>query len=136
MEFTELVSRLCLRPGLWVLPPYFSTVCAFIRGYDHARDGGPLAGFREWLVVRADRGDNLTWEGLVKILILPGHDLTEPLTADREESCLKALASLFEEFFRFREEQGITRVHYDYARWLLRKRWYMGPLRKKREDSV
>jgi hypothetical protein len=40
------------------------------------------------------------------------------------------MSHLFEEFLRFREEHGITKIHYDYARWLLRKRWYTGPLGK------
>jgi hypothetical protein len=43
---------------------------------------------------------------------------------------LKGLADLFEEFYGFRQEHGITKIHYDYARWLLRKRWYTGSLRK------
>jgi hypothetical protein len=44
------------------------------------------------------------------------------------------MAVLFDEFFKFRDEkEGIARIHYEYARWLLRQRWYRGPLRKKRE---
>jgi hypothetical protein len=120
---------------MWVVPSSFSSVCAFISGFDHARDGGPLAGVREWLIVRADGGNNLVWEGLVRLLLLPVSDSTKELTTDQEANCLQGMASLFDEFFRFRTEQGITKVHHDYARWLLRKRWYTGPLRKKQKGS-
>jgi hypothetical protein len=125
MELPELVRQLCQRPSMWALSPHFSSVCAYIRGYDHARDGGPLAGFREWLVVRVDGVNNLGWQGLVMDHLMPYFDVrTSPLTAEQESSCLQGLADLFEEFYGFRQEHGITKIHYDYARWLIRKRWY------------
>jgi hypothetical protein len=136
MDFAELVGTLCKRPGMWVCQPYFSSVCAYIRGYNHARDGGPLAGFREWLIVRTNGGNNLPWEVLVRLIALPDSDLTGQLTTEQEASCLQGLASLLEEYLRFREENGITKVHYDYARWLLRRPWYSGPLRKKPGGSA
>jgi hypothetical protein len=134
MELPELVRQLCQRPGMWVLPPHFSSVCAYIRGYDHARDGGPLTGFREWLVVRANRGDNLIWEGLVMLLLMPHVHVDDRLTAEQDARCLKGLEDLWGEFFGFRQKHGITKIQYDYAQWLLRKSWYTGSLRNKRED--
>ena len=136
VEFPDLICHLCKRPGMYVRSAYFSSVCAYINGYDEARDGGPLAGFREWLIVRADGGNNLTWDGLVMLLVMPDADQTGPLAADQETRLLQGMAGLFEEFFGFRQEHGITKIHHDYARWLLRKRWYTGSLRKKREDLV
>jgi hypothetical protein len=136
MEFQDLVRSVCKRPGMYVPSPYFSSVCAYICGFDQARDGGPLAGFHEWLVVRADGGDNLHWVGLVELILQPGADRTGPLTAEQEASCLKGMADLFEEFFGFRQEHGITKIHHHYARWLLRKRWYTGSLRTKRGSPL
>jgi hypothetical protein len=119
---------------MWVRPPDFSTVCAYISGFDHARDGGPLDGFREWLIVRLGGGNNLSWDGLVEMAIRPEADPIESPREDQEASRLQAMAVLFDEFFRFRDEdEGIARIHYEYARWLLRQKWYTGPLRKKKE---
>jgi len=133
MEFPELVRQLCQRPSMWVVPPHFSSVCAYISGFDHARDGGPLDGFREWLIVRLGSGNNLTWDGLVEMAIRPEADPIESPTEDQEASRIQAMAVLFDEFFRIRDEEGVTKIHYEYARWLLRTKWYTGPLRKKRE---
>jgi hypothetical protein len=134
MEFPELVRHMCQRPSMWVRSPDFSSVCAYISGFDQARDGGPLDGFREWLIVRLGGGNNLTWDGLVEMAIRPEADSNESPTEDQEASRLKAMAELFDEFFRSRdEEDGIAKFHYEYARWLLSQEWYTGPLRKKRE---
>jgi hypothetical protein len=133
MEFPELVRHMCQRPSMWVRPPGFSSVCAYISGFDHARDGGPLDGFREWLVVRLRDGDNMTWDGLVEMAIRPEADPIESATDDQDASRLKAMAVLFDEFFRFRDEEGVTKIHYEYARWLIRKRRFTGTPRKKRE---
>src|SRR5262249_36642073 len=109
---------------------------AFIAGYDLARDGGPLSGFRKWLVVRANGGNCLTWEGLINLLLRPDSRLTGPPAVDEETSDLQGLAGLFEELFRVRAESDITRVHHDGARWLHRERWSTGPPRKNLGDSV
>jgi hypothetical protein len=129
MEFAELVQNICKRPGMWVRKPYLPCIWAFLSGYDAARDGGPLAGFREWLIVRANGGTNYNWDGVVQLLLLPPGADTGQLTAEQEKACLEGMASLIEEYLRFRDENGITKVHQDYSRWLLRKRWYSGPLR-------
>jgi hypothetical protein len=135
MEFPELIPLLCTRTSMWVQPPCFSSVFAFIDGYDYARDGGPLAGFREWLIVRADRGDNLHWSGLVMLLCIPDADWAGPFTAEQEASCLQGMAGLFDEFFGFRQEHGITKIHHDHAQWLLGKRWNTRSPRKKRSGK-
>lgn len=132
MELPELIQDIGLRPGLYVIGPYFSAVCAFITGYNHARDGGPLAGWREWLIVRFGGGNNLLWEKLVEILIEAEAAPADPPAADPDATRLRAMAALFAEFFRDREAMGVTKIHHDYAKWLLRQRWYDGPLRKER----
>lgn len=89
---------------------------AYISGYDAARDFGPLQGLREWLVVRGAIGDNQAWGGVA----IPSSPLADTPAAVGELLC---------EFFRYRREVGVTKIHMDYARWLLRKRSYEGPLR-------
>lgn len=58
-------------------------------------------------------------------------DWAHPLDPDGETDYLRRLGDLFAEFFRDRQENGLTKIHYDYGKWLLRRSWYTGPLRKK-----
>src|SRR5690349_1967061 len=67
--FEEMIQNLCARPGMFVIPTSFATVCVYIQGFDDGRGGSPLLGFREWLVLRHKGGSNLHWSGLVQILL-------------------------------------------------------------------
>jgi hypothetical protein len=126
-QFEELVGSICVRPGMYVHPVSFGAVCAYLDGFDAARSGGPLMGLQPWLVVRANGGNNLHWTGLAQrqLPALPGDG---ELTA--EERSIRALGRLLGEFFEYRRANGLTKVFRDYARWLLRRSWYTGPLRE------
>lgn len=127
-EFAEFVARLSRHPQMYVSPATFETVCAFLDGYNHAGVGGPLTGFREWLVIRADGCNNLTWPGIVKRL-LGVTDAGENRDRDWHHERIKDLGSLFEVFFTYRRSVGVTKLYHDYGEWLLRQEWYQGPLR-------
>ena len=107
----------------------YAAVCAFLGGFDLARDGGPLSGFREWLIVRARGGDNLHWSGLVQHLVAP--HASSPLSAELDRLCLEGLFPILSEFLAYRESVGLTKIHQEYAQWLLKRGWYNGPLRRK-----
>lgn len=130
-EFAELVAELSRRPQMWVTPATLETVCAFLDGYNRAGAGGLLTGFREWLVVRVDGWNNLTWPGLVKRLlgVVDGGDNHD---RDWHHEQIRGLGSLFEEFFTYRRSVGVTKLYHDYGEWLLRQEWYQGPLRPMR----
>jgi hypothetical protein len=106
----------------------YGYVCAYICGFDSARSGGPLIGLREWLVVRANDGDNLNWVGQSRRLLQ-----RNPADAELsdEEQAIRALGRLFAEFFEYRRANGLTKVFDEYGRWLLRTKWYDGPLRRR-----
>lgn len=112
-EFEALVSNLCARPGMYVAEPTIAAVVAYLVGYDDALHGAPLLGFHQWLVVRGDIGNNQHWAA-----VAIGH------------SEIPALRALLEEYFTYRRRHGITKVFYEYGKWLLGKKWYRGPLRK------
>lgn len=60
MDLPGIIGQMCLRPAMWVgMPPYLARIEAFIDGFDMACYGGPLQGWREWLIVRVNLGDNL-----------------------------------------------------------------------------
>ncbi len=128
MNLSDLVKVLDKRPGMYTGEKSFGMLCSFLDGFNLARDGGPLAGFREWLVPRANDGNNLHWSGLVKLIIVP--NATPPLSSKQDEMCMRGALTLLSEYLAYRENVGITKIHYEYGRWLLRKSWYAGPLRK------
>jgi hypothetical protein len=132
-QFEQLVGHICARPQMYVHPKTFDSVCAYLSGFDSARNGGPLMGLHPWLVVRAGDGNNLHWPRLARRLLTadPGDaDLSE------EEREIRALGRLLAEFFEYRRANGITKVFHDYAKWLLRRSWYTGPLRQGRDGSA
>jgi hypothetical protein len=119
---------------MYVAPASVGGVVAYIDGFNAARGGGPLAGFREWLVVRVNGGNNLHWARLVSLLTSP--HTVQDAAAKQEVLWIQALGNVLAEYLRYRHDNGITKVYYDYGRWLLRHRWYLGPLRKKTEGPT
>ena len=132
MSLTEVIRHLCENPGMYVSPANLATVMAYLSGFDRARDGGPLCGFREWLIVRLNEGNNLAWTGLAPRLFPSVADQVG-LDPENEASSIRALGAVLEMFFKFRDEQGLTKIFHDYGKWLLKHQWYTGPLRQKRE---
>jgi hypothetical protein len=132
LQFEEFVQNLCLRPGMYVYPASFGTVCAFLDGFNEGRGSGPLLGFREWLVVRNNGQDNVMWQGIVaRELGIP----TNEFTNETDTESIRSLGRLLANYFQIRKENGITKIYYDYGNWLLRKDWYEGPLRKKASEG-
>lgn len=64
-DHQRLFDSVRQRPGMYFLEETYSTIAAFVQGYDMACSGGLLVGFREWLVVRLMTGSNLGWPALV-----------------------------------------------------------------------
>ena len=126
-QFEQLVGNLCLRAGMYVNPVSFAAVCAYLDGFDAARSGGPLVGLQQSLVVRANTGNNLRWPGLARQQLAT--DRADAELPDEERS-IQALGRLLAEFFEYRRTNGLTKVFHEYARWLRRRSWYTGPLRR------
>jgi hypothetical protein len=116
------------RPGIYLGEKSLRAVVAYLDGFNIARGGAPLLGFHEWLVVRVNGGTNIHWHALAELL----RPVEARSDADHgEDARIAALGRVVEEYLRYRQENGLTKVFYDYGRWLLRKRWYDGPLRRK-----
>ncbi|HQR41230.1 MAG TPA: hypothetical protein PLX97_01070 [Gemmatales bacterium] len=123
--FGSMISHLCSHPEMYVGRADFSAVVAYIDGFNVARGNAPLLGFREWLVVKANTGNDLHWAGLVKLVVpLPDNESDEGFW-------IEPTGKLIAEYLAYRNANGITKVYYKYARWLLRKKWYRGPLRNR-----
>jgi len=118
MGLPPLIEALRSRPGMFVNPQTLDVITAFLRGYDAALYGGLLIGFREWLIVRSDGGNNLAWEALARDL------LGKNLLGD-EMKAIEMLFGLLEEFTNARDmPDGLRRIYMNYERWLREQEWY------------
>lgn len=111
------------RPALYGLTTFEATV-AYLNGYDDAILGSLLNGFREWLIVRAGGGSNLSWPALVENAMRL--QLGEQGQKDSPEAAVFILRTL-DEYHQVRSApDGLRRVYLAYEKWLKRQSWY-GP---------
>jgi len=107
---------------MYLLEERYAVIAAFIQGYDLACEGGLLAGFREWLVVRLMTGSNLGWSALVLHAAFPNSK--SPQTAlqadpEGERAAIETLFDLLAEFDEIRKRHdGLMEVFIAYERFL------------------
>jgi hypothetical protein len=124
MNATELLDVVRTRPGMLGLDRSFGQTAAFVNGLNEGQDGKFLIGFREWLVVRANLGADLAWEGLVDHIASPGQ-VSRSRSADDDEHARDVLLDLLSEFLAARERrQGLLKIYDAYGKWLRRQSWY------------
>lgn len=115
----SLLEWVCRKPGMYVQSVRYETVCAYLDGYDLALCGGPLSGFREWLLAEGDEWTNLSWWGLIRRLEFPDADPASPLTTEQSDRLLAALTPLLERFLVERRRDGLSGVFHKYHLWLM-----------------
>ena len=99
----------------------FREAAAFLVGFDSATMGGLLAGFREWLVVRANGGNNLAFVGLVEMLMAK----SPPVGDDRDRAEIEYLMATLDEFLTERSEwDALRRIYAKHQNWLRKQSWY------------
>jgi hypothetical protein len=94
-----------------------------------ARDHGPLCGFREWLVLKVKGGDNLHWAGLVELGLKISANKPSEL---QHKKAIAELGALMNEFFEFREHEGVAVIFCEYHRWKSRTRSLRGSAKKRK----
>lgn len=114
----ELFKFACNKPVMYVQSARFDAVCAFIDGYDMAMQGGPLSGFREWLLTGTERWNNLPWWALVRMRVDPDADLERPPSDSEHERLLSGLAAALDAFAAALNHGGMVRILCDYSDWL------------------
>lgn len=95
-QHRSLFESVRSRTGMYFSQETYAVVAAFVFGYDAACEGGLLAGFREWLVVRLRTGSNLHWTALVLHAAFP--DAASPQEAASAGSAAErhAIDTLFD----------------------------------------
>ena len=96
-DLRDYLQRVRRTSGMFLFNNTFAEACAFLVGYDQALQGGLLAGFREWLVVRTDGRSKLVFPRLVLEFVAPGAN-DRSLTPEQDRLAKDALFDLLDEF--------------------------------------
>ncbi|WP_147268687.1 hypothetical protein [Sphaerisporangium album] len=116
------------RPGSYGLDGSYRAFTTFIAGF-HAGSGHTLlAGFREWLIVQVNGGNNLVWEALVLMLAFPTEARpldVGPIDGERNGTAVAVLFRALDQFLAHHEEHldGLALIYADHAEWLQRQSW-------------
>ena len=115
------------RPVLYGIDGTYAAAVAFLLGFDAATNGGLLSGFREWLIVRIDDGNNLSWPALVSRVLVDrcSHGGEEGMCAACGGQAGAGLFDLLDEFLAVKERRnGMVKVFDAYLQWLRGQEWY------------
>jgi hypothetical protein len=115
------------RPIMYGVDGSFNSVAAFVLGFDAATNGGLLSGFREWLIVRIDDGNNLAWPALAGRLLAVDCSHGDPgrMCAGCGEQGGSKLLGVLDEFLSIKEERnGMAKIFDAYLEWLKKQQWY------------
>jgi hypothetical protein len=124
MDLQHAIQILRERPGAVGVDGSFGQATAFLAGADAGSDGALLIGFREWLVVRAGVGNNLTWRGLVLNLSRP-EEASGVAPVDEDSRLVQVLLDLLSDFHEVRSDaDGLLHIYDWYIKWLRRQDWY------------
>jgi hypothetical protein len=124
MQHRDVFEQVRTRTGMYLQEETYATASALVLGYDLACEGGVLAGFREWLLVRIDAAshNNLAWPGLVPHVAFPESNnpqeavLASAKTQRHAIDTLFSLLAEYDEKVRSRHD-GLRQVFADYERW-------------------
>ncbi|RSM79984.1 hypothetical protein DMH04_30765 [Kibdelosporangium aridum] len=117
VNYQELFDAVHKRPLMFGLDGSYSSYCAFMMGCDAGNGFCLLHGFREWLVLRLEKGANFSWQVLVLELALPDNQLespSDPLDSETNSVVVGALFDLLREFFQDRESRGLVKIMGEY----------------------
>jgi len=110
---------------MYFAQPSYEVVAAFLLGFDLATEGGALRGFREWLIVRNDGGNNLAWGELVLQSVFSGDSDPKARAKEAPQEAIDTIFKLVREFSLARAEpEGMRRILLSYEGWLRRQDWY------------
>lgn len=128
MDYKQLFDGIRHRTSMYLRSGSYDSITAFVSGCDAGNDFCLLLGFREWLIVRANGGNNLSWEGLALEIAFPGHPSpsTAPeLSPENNRIAIDVLFDLLDEFFEARgPRHELAAIFRSYQEWLEKQDWY------------
>jgi hypothetical protein len=124
MTLPSDLTHFLKRPSMYLPVASHDAVVAYVLGYDAATQGGLLVGFREWLIVKLQDGNNLAWPALV--LEMTRRDRAQrPAPENAESHAVEVMNATLEQFASERNARGgLRRIYAAYETWLRQQEWY------------
>ncbi len=118
MRFIDLFADVRKSPSMFMISRQCQSVIAFVEGVDFAFRGGGLAGFREWLVVKNNGGNNLGWPAHILFMCYPDKfiNLADLGNVDHR-MVTDTMFELIEAFESEKEKKGLGRIFREYEEW-------------------
>jgi hypothetical protein len=116
MDYRTLFAQVHRRPEMFGVQNSFWSFCAFLQGVDAGNDWQLFVGFREFLMLRAGLGANLTWPSPVLRLAYPDVSsgsrdlLNDP---EQERIAVDMLFASLDQFLERRAKNGETARIFD-----------------------
>ncbi len=123
-ELLGIMDQIREGPTTVVRDGTYGEVIALLKGFDIAKDYSPLEGFQEWLVVRANKANNFTWDGLALLVLDVKLDRFAEGKFAEHHDVIRSLIDLIKEFLADRDKRGIETIMDDHQRWLESQEWY------------
>lgn len=121
-QHRELFEKVRKYTGMWLDEETYGSATAFVSGYDAACEGGLLAGFKEWLVVRVGSGTNLAWSALVLHAAFPDHSSPQEALDPDPRVHRQAIETLFRLLAEFEDARagsdGLRRIYSAFEQWV------------------
>jgi hypothetical protein len=112
------------RPSMYLPAVSYDAAATFVLGYDAATQGGLLVGLREWLIVKLQDGNNLSWPSLI-LELMRRTDSYELTTEDAHKRAIEFMFVTLERFLAERDARsGLRRIYLLYESWLRQQEWY------------
>ena len=127
MPFPYSLSLFFDQPGMFIRVVDLDCGFSFIQGFDTALDGKFLIGFREWLILKLNYGNNLAWHELYLRYAESSGLGPQPRTATAkdQENAICVLGNVLKIFWNEREiDFGLNEIMSHHATWLHNQDWY------------
>ncbi len=125
MNIEEHLKALQKRTGMYITGERCTSLAAYIQGMDTAMNGGLLIGFREWLIVRINGGNNLHWLHLIIYHVFPKLSVDDVIENDEYNLIINnTLIDMLLAYFIYKNEVGLMVVYLNYQKWLEKQSWY------------
>jgi hypothetical protein len=128
MDYIQLFDNVKRYTGMHIGETY-GEASAFVYGCDAGNHYGLLHGFHEWLIVRLNGYNNLSWHALVLHVAFPNETVqAEDILGSKEKTrhAINTLFDLLTEFLHERDSpDGLMKIFERYFAWLRKQSWYV-----------
>jgi len=101
---------------MYLVDVSLNSVLSFLIGFDCACSFGVFVGFKEWLVLSLDGGENFAWDALIR------NKLRAAGIDERGDGVAEFVMAVVAEFWEVsRTRHGLERIFVDYHAWLAKE---------------